>query len=221
MPLGTACRRSVGAGALALGADGVRRPADRREHPGVPPARVGRERRRRRLDARRRRQGLPAPDAGLRGDMRYVVFRPYWNVPPSIQRGRDRAEGGEEPRLHRRATTTSWSTTNGQPLGTHVDDACWRGCATGRVSACARSPAPQRPGPGEVHLPEREQRLLALARRRRSSSPAARRDFSHGCIRVEDPVALAEWVLRDTAGMDEGEDRGRDGRQGRTTRTST
>jgi murein L,D-transpeptidase YcbB/YkuD len=23
----------------------------------------------------------------------------------------------------------------------------------------------------------------------------ARRDFSHGCIRVEDPIALAEWVL--------------------------
>ena len=27
-----------------------------------------------------------------------------------------------------------------------------------------------------------------------------RRDFSHGCIRVEDPVALAEWTLR---GQDE------------------
>ncbi len=25
----------------------------------------------------------------------------------------------------------------------------------------------------------------------------SRRDFSHGCIRVEDPVALAAWVLRD------------------------
>jgi len=25
----------------------------------------------------------------------------------------------------------------------------------------------------------------------------ARRDFSHGCIRVEDPVALSEWVLKD------------------------
>ena len=24
-----------------------------------------------------------------------------------------------------------------------------------------------------------------------------RRDFSHGCIRVEDPVTLTEWVLRD------------------------
>jgi murein L,D-transpeptidase YcbB/YkuD len=25
----------------------------------------------------------------------------------------------------------------------------------------------------------------------------ARRDFSHGCIRLEKPAALAEWVLRD------------------------
>ena len=27
-----------------------------------------------------------------------------------------------------------------------------------------------------------------------------RRDFSHGCIRVEDPQALAEWVLRNNPG---------------------
>src|ERR1019366_546643 len=28
-------------------------------------------------------------------------------------------------------------------------------------------------------------------------APKARRDSSHGCIRVEDPVALAAWLLRD------------------------
>jgi murein L,D-transpeptidase YcbB/YkuD len=36
----------------------------------------------------------------------------------------------------------------------------------------------------------------------------SRRDFSHGCIRVEDPVALAEWVLRDEPGWTPGTIRG-------------
>jgi L,D-transpeptidase YcbB len=28
----------------------------------------------------------------------------------------------------------------------------------------------------------------------------SRRDFSHGCVRVEDPVSLAEWVLKENPG---------------------
>lgn len=31
----------------------------------------------------------------------------------------------------------------------------------------------------------------------------SRRDISHGCVRVEDPVALAVWVLRDNPGWDQ------------------
>ena len=37
-----------------------------------------------------------------------------------------------------------------------------------------------------------------------------RRDFSHGCIRAEDPVALAEWVLQGERGLDQRQDRGGD-----------
>ena len=32
----------------------------------------------------------------------------------------------------------------------------------------------------------------------------SRRDFSHGCIRLERPADLAAWVLRDNPGMDPG-----------------
>ena len=38
--------------------------------------------------------------------------------------------------------------------------------------------------------------FTCTARQKRDCS-AARRDLSHGCIRVEDPAALAAWVLRD------------------------
>ena len=39
-------------------------------------------------------------------DMTYVVFRPYWNVPPSILRGEIVPRDHARPELHRQARTT-------------------------------------------------------------------------------------------------------------------
>ena len=128
-------------------------------------------------------------------DMTYVVFRPYWNVPPSIRRGeivpaitRDRnyiAKKGFEV------------TTNGRQGRHRRPDLRRRPrAAEGRQ---ARRPAEarpdQRPGTRQADLPERVQRVPAQ-HAVAALFAKSRRDFSHGCIRVEKPAELAAWALR-------------------------
>jgi murein L,D-transpeptidase YcbB/YkuD len=126
-------------------------------------------------------------------DMRHIEFSPYWNVPPSIERAE------LVPRLRR------------EP-GYFVGEGFEFVAADGRVET-ALSPARldavlagqmrirQRPGPrnalGDIKFvfPNRDNIYL-------HHTPAtqlfaqARRDFSHGCIRVEHPLALASFVLQ-------------------------
>ena len=128
--------------------------------------------------------------------MRYVIFRPYWNVPLSIQFAelvpkirRDRGYLAD----HGFEVTTSNGTvvTDGA-----VSDDVLSGLRSGSLNIR------QKPGPknalGLVKFIFPNHYNVYL-----HSTPApelflkARRDFSHGCIRVENPVGLAAWVLRD------------------------
>jgi murein L,D-transpeptidase YcbB/YkuD len=128
--------------------------------------------------------------------MRYVIFRPYWNVPMSIQFGE------LVPKIRRDRDYLSehgFEVTNGTGTlvtdGT-VDDDVLRQLRSGTLTIR------QKPGPknalGLVKFIFPNHYNVYL-----HSTPApelflkARRDFSHGCIRVQDPVALAAWVLRD------------------------
>jgi murein L,D-transpeptidase YcbB/YkuD len=128
-------------------------------------------------------------------DMRYVVFRPYWNVTRSITRGEVVPAIRKDPGYLDRQNMElvrgqSDNSPVIEPTPEHIDE-LERG--TVRVR--------QRPGPknslGLVKFMLPNQNNVYL-----HSTPApllfkqARRDFSHGCIRVEDPVALAAWVLR-------------------------
>jgi murein L,D-transpeptidase YcbB/YkuD len=134
-------------------------------------------------------------------DMRYVVFRPYWNVPPSIQRSeivpaiqRDRsyiARKGYEVTTHAGALVTDGA----------ISDEVLEQLRTGKLAVR------QKPGPrnalGLVKLIFPNEFNVYL-----HSTPSeqlfsrSRRDFSHGCIRVEKPEELAAWALRRNEGWD-------------------
>jgi murein L,D-transpeptidase YcbB/YkuD len=132
------------------------------------------------------------PTPLLAAALRHVVFAPYWNVPRSI------AEGEMLPKLERNP---------GFLDSQHMEILAGEHVLPDGPESVARLAAGdarlrQRPGPknalGRVKFlfPNAHDVYLhdtpAQALFQRS-----RRDFSHGCVRVEEPEALAVWVLRD------------------------
>ena len=114
-------------------------------------------------------------------DMSMVTFRPYWNVPPSIAR----KELG--PIIDR----------NPAYLTKHNMELVSNGAGGYRIR--------QKPGPknalGKIKFSFPNTNNIYLhGTPSQSLFKRDRRDFSHGCIRVEDPPKLAEWVLRENGG---------------------
>jgi L,D-transpeptidase YcbB len=129
-------------------------------------------------------------------EMAYITFRPYWNPPPSILRAelvpRARREPGylaSEDMEIIEAGTRSGTALPATPANL---DAVLAGKLVLR-----QRPGPRNSlGPAAFIFPNDENVYMHGTPAKQLFS-RARRDFSHGCIRVEDPVALAEWLLRD------------------------
>lgn len=121
--------------------------------------------------------------------METVVFSPYWNVPDSIQRGEVLPELEKDPSYLERQNMEV--VKNGQPVDPwllYSDDPSIRirqrpgsGNALGHVKFLF-------PNEHDVYLHDTPADAL-FAR--------AGRSFSHGCVRVERPFELAQWVLRE------------------------
>ena len=128
--------------------------------------------------------------------MEYVIFRPYWNPPYGIT--------VKEIVPHARRDPGYFARESLEIVASGDDDAASLPATPENLShvLAGRLFVRQRPGP---------KNSLGLAKFIFPNSanvymhgtPAqqlfsrARRDFSHGCIRLQDPAKLAEWVLRD------------------------
>ena len=133
--------------------------------------------------------------------MRYVVLRPYWNVTPSIQRS-EIVPNVQKDRDYISKKGFEITTQKGEIVTSDaINDDVLTQLRTGRLAVR------QKPGPsnslGLVKLIFPNSHNVYL-----HSTPAqelfthSRRDFSHGCIRVEKPAELTAWVLRNNAGWD-------------------
>ena len=135
-------------------------------------------------------------------DMTHVIFRPYWNVPRSIERT-EIVPSIERDRFYLSKKDYEVVTHGGDVVTNgRISDEILQGLRDGALEVR------QRPGPsnalGLVKLMFPNEYNVYL-----HSTPSPelfarpRRDFSHGCIRVEKPVELTTWVLRDNPGWDE------------------
>jgi murein L,D-transpeptidase YcbB/YkuD len=132
-------------------------------------------------------------------DMKYVVFWPYWNVPPSILRNEIVPKIAKDP---------AYLQKNGYEVATYSGQVVTDGVVSEDVLAQLRAGklmVRQKPGPKNAlglikFIFPNSNNVYLHSTPSQSLFAKSRRDFSHGCIRVEDPAALAEWVLRNNPG---------------------
>lgn len=137
----------------------------------------------------------------LMEEMRFVDFMPYWNIPYSILKSEVLPKLMKNPNYldkeHIELVTSFGNEIKAVPFTSDSIAQLRRGTLKAR----------QRPGGknalGKVKFIFPNQNDVYL-----HDTPAnalfgkSRRDFSHGCVRVENPQQLAEFVLKDQGGWD-------------------
>ena len=128
--------------------------------------------------------------------MEYIIFRPYWKVPdsiilkeiiPFIQKDPSYLGKHGYEMVDKQGTVIITDT---------VDAVTVRKLATGELDVRQKPGGANALGMIKFVFPNSYDVYLHGTPEHQLFGKS-RRDFSHGCIRVEDPVALALWVLRD------------------------
>ncbi len=127
--------------------------------------------------------------------MKYLVFRPFWNIPPSI------AKKEIVPHMEKDAGylgSHNYETVNNKGEAEPASLA-----AVEHSTVMVREKPGSKnslglvkfmfPNPFNVYLHDTNAHYLFQRNRR---------DYSHGCVRIQDPPKLAEWLLRDNSKWD-------------------
>ncbi|HAM50468.1 MAG TPA: murein L,D-transpeptidase [Nitrospiraceae bacterium] len=131
--------------------------------------------------------------------MQYVVFRPYWEVPPSITRAEMVPHVVRDP---------DYLANNGFEVVDSKRNVVSTGTVTPEVLGQIRAGklfVRQKPGPKNAlgllkFVFPNSYNVYMHDTPSTEFFAKSRRDFSHGCIRLEKPADLAAWVLRDNPG---------------------
>jgi murein L,D-transpeptidase YcbB/YkuD len=148
-------------------------------------------------------------------EMTYVVFSPFWNIPPGILRDETLPRVASDPDFLRRNNIEVVGTSGEEPFDPDAID--WSDPEATRGLRFRQRPGADNalglvkfifPNHFNVYLHDTPGDKLFFKEKRA---------LSHGCIRVEDPIALARYVLRDQPEWTESRIRGAmDARQERT-----
>jgi murein L,D-transpeptidase YcbB/YkuD len=129
-------------------------------------------------------------------EMTHLIFRPYWNVPRSILRNEVLPAVARDP---------GYLARHDMEIVSGAGDDAVPVAMTPEALEAARNGAlriRQRPGPknslGLVKfIFPNDDNVYLHGTPARELFERSRRDFSHGCVRVQNPPALAQWLLKD------------------------
>jgi murein L,D-transpeptidase YcbB/YkuD len=134
-------------------------------------------------------------------EIQYVIFRPYWEVPSSIQRNEILPHIQKDPNYIAKNNFQVVTMKGELVTDSAVSADVLEGMKAGRLRVR------QKPGPSnslglvKIIFPNPDNVYLHGTDEPKLFSQDAR-DFSHGCIRVDQPADLVAWVLRNNPGWD-------------------
>lgn len=130
-------------------------------------------------------------------DMSYLIFRPYWEVPYSIALKEIVPTARNNPAdiERRQMEIVSGNGDSAAVMPNTVENVELVAKGTLRLR--------QKPGPNNSlglvkFMMPNSYNVYLHSTPAQSLFAESRRDFSHGCVRVSDPVGLAQYVLRDS-----------------------